>query len=270
MPAPLVWAAFAIAAAYGSSTVAPYALSYVSDDYEFPDEESLHPDDAPEYTQRQLNPLWAPTVYLQTIDCNNTAFKARMLDGDIDTFREYEDMPADIQQAAEDTSLGYAVHVNEEGHAIISLKAMGKLVNNEVEGGIEGTLQDVFARDEQITVLDDVIRTLLDDPNINTIETVGFAQGSEGVYHLTENYHILGTNISNTGTDYTSEHLDRYVVWLDTPGDVHTGLGFTATGEHMPGIQIDLGEATEFSFVPVSTSFAEYTQTMAFQFDEAD
>ena len=269
MPAPLVWLAWtaAVAGVGYLSTTAPQ-LAETADDFEFPNEQALNPPDAPEYTHRELNPLWAPTAYLQAIDCDKSAYKVRTLDGEIKTFREYQGIPADIQAAADESSFGYAVHVNDEGHALFILKADGYGVPVANEGD---SFKDFTQQEEQTSALDKVMRTLLDDPDIQTIEAVGFAQGTGKVYYLTENYNVLGTNVSNSGTDFTSEHLDRYVVWLDTPGDIHSIPYVSATGEHMPGIEIDVGSAlnTSLALTPLSQSFAENVQTMAFTFDEA-
>ena len=271
MPAPLVWVAYAAAAAITSAYIATTApqLAEKSDDFDFPSATELNPQDAPEYTQRELNPLWAPTAYLQAIDCDKSAYKVRTLDGEIQTFREYQGIPADVQAEAVNSSFGYAVHVNDKGHALFILKAdgYGVPVANE-----DNSLKDFTSQDEQTSALDKVMRTLLDDPDIKTIEAVGFAQGTGKVYYLAENYNILGTNVSNSGTDFTSEHLDRYVVWLDTPGDIHSIPHVSATGEHKPGIEIDVGSAldTSLALTPLSQSFAENTQTLAFQFDAAE
>ena len=184
MPAPLVWVAYAAAVAGIGylSTTAPQ-LAEKSDEFAFPNETALNPQDAPEYTQRALNPLWAPTAYLQAIDCDKSAYKVRTLDGKIQTFREYQGIPEDIQAEAKGNSFGYAVHVNEAGHALFVLKAdgYGVPVANE-----DNSLKDFTQQNEQNSTLDKVMRTLLDDSDIKTIETVGFAQGTGKVYYLTE------------------------------------------------------------------------------------
>ncbi len=272
MPAPLVWAAW-VAATAGTAYLATVLAPVLEEDdpYDFPDDAELHPHDAPEYTQRLINPLWAPTAYLQGIDCLKSEYEVKSLDGELHGFEEYTVEDEELVAAARDSSLSYSVHVNEDGHAILLLKALSlPQENDKHEDGPSSTLKDTLGRDEQLPVLDRLARHLLDDPRINTIETVGFAQGSEGVYYLAENYHIIGTNISDTGTDFTSEHLGRYVVSLDVPGDIHNGFGLTSTGEHTPGYEIDLGEAVDFSFAPTPTSWVEKIQTLAFQFGEAD
>jgi len=108
MPAPLVWVAYAAAAAITSAYIATTApqLAEKSDDFDFPSEAKLNPQDAPEYTQRELNPLWAPTAYLQAIDCDKSAYKVRTLEGEIETFLEYQGIPTDIQTEAINSSFG--------------------------------------------------------------------------------------------------------------------------------------------------------------------
>jgi hypothetical protein len=248
------------------------ALIESDDPYKFPDKTALHAQDAPDHTQRLLNPLWAPTAYLQGVDCLSEDYKVKSLDGGVQSFSEHIISDKKTQQAAEDTSLSYSVHLNQDGHAILLLKAMSLPLENDKHEKIgSGTVNDVFNRDQQITALDLLAQNLLDDPAIKTIESVGFAQGSEGVYHLAEKYKIMGTAISDTGTNYTSDHLGQYVVSLDIPGDIHF---FQKTGEHKPATEIDLGEAITLDWskalAPLQTSWVEQIQTLAFSFGEAE
>lgn len=258
------------------------------DPYQFPDASQLHPINAPEYTQRELNPLWAPTAYLQGIDCLSTEYQVKSLSGEIDSYTEYQFGESNTDKAflkiAEDTSFSFSVHVNQDGHAIIDLKAMAlPFENDKHEKMGDGTYKDVFERDAQISAIDMLAEILINDPDVKTMESVGFAQGSQAVYHLAEKYKILGTIISDTGTDYTSPHLKDYVVSIDVPGDIHSfhlpdfidyNPPYINTGAHKPATEIDLSDAVTLDWskalTPIQYSWVEHIQTLAFKMDEAN
>lgn len=272
MVKPIIKAAFVMAA-----TTIPFltnlgALIEDPDPYQFPDQTILQPQDAADNSKRLVNPLWAPTAYLKGIDCLSADYKVKSLDGQVQDFHEYEIKDENIRKAAEASSLSYSVHINNDAHAVLLLKAMSlPLENDKHEEVVSGTYKDIFERDGQITALDLLAESLLTDPNIKTIETIGFAQGSEGVYHLAEKYNIVGTNISDTGTNYNSAKLKNLVVSLDVPGDIHF---LQKTGDNKPATEIDLGEAVKLdwskTFTPLQTSWVEQIQSIAFSFDDAE
>jgi len=91
MPAPLLilaWAGATTAAGIIVNAIAPL-LDSSADPYEFPEEAVLHPEDAPDITERLINPLWAPTAYLQGIDCLDTEYDVKSLDNKTHRFSEY-------------------------------------------------------------------------------------------------------------------------------------------------------------------------------------
>ncbi len=248
--------------------------AHLEDDnaFQFPAEESLNPSTASDYSQRVINPLWAPTSYLQGIDCNKDAYTLKDLSGEHVQLKEYALNDPGLEQAAKETSLGYSIYVDEAGHAVINLKAIGKpFAFNEHEQTL-GIIKDVLDRESQYPVLDLIVEKLINDEDIETIESVGFAQGSAGVYHLASKYNIIGTNVSDTGTDYTDEHLQDLVISLDVPGDIHS-LSIGKTGEHKPAQTISLGEAHQLQwqqlYTPVETSWVEKIEALAFEFPEA-
>lgn len=242
--------------------------------FKFPDEKILNPAGAPEYTKRAINPLWAPTSYLQGIDCEQKGYELKDLNGQYINFKEYEIDNQNIIDAAEETSLGYSVYVSEDGHAILNLKAIGKPGETNKHEQADGIIRDLDA-ESQFPVLDQIVDHLINNPEIITIETIGFAQGSAGVYHLAEHHGIIGTNVSDTGTDYTSTHLQDSVISLDVPGDIHSLTPIGSTGKNKPAHVISLSSAHndwswEQSYTPVETSWVEKIQTLAFKYPEAE
>lgn len=250
--------------------------AYLEDhqDFKFPNQEQLHPANAPKNTARVINPLWAPTSYLQGIDCAQESYALIDLNGNEINFSEYTIDNEAILQQAEEASLGQSIYVNENGHAIINFKAIGKpFEENKHEQG-DGIIKDVLNQDAQTKALEGIIQHLLKDEAIKTIETVGFAQGAAKTYYLAEKYKILGTVISDTGTNFNSEHLKDYVIALKAPGVIHNFPFVGSTGEFTPAHRINLGDAHHFEidqlYTAVKTSWVEKIQTLSFKFRESN
>ncbi len=268
------WVSGAIATLYTAS-VLQNTQAHLEEEkpYDFPDKTVLNPIDSPDHTQRQITPLWAPTSYLQGIDCEQPDYEIKDIDGTSIHFQKHEVSDPIVAQAAEDVSLGYSIYVNDDNHAIINFKAIGKPFESNEHEQADGIVQDVFERDEQERATEMLINYVLESPEIETVETVGFAQGSAKVYYLAEKHGVLGTIISDTGTNFDSDRLGEYVVALDAPGDIHSFPVIGNTGEHKPAYAINLGQEHDFEasqlYTPVVTSWVEKIQTLAFQYPEA-
>ena len=220
-------------------------------------------------SERVINPLWAPTAYLQGIDCDKSSFEVKDLSGEYVTYHEYD--IDELKGEMEEFSSDFSIFKNEDGQVLIIFKAMDAKGFEDADVTFRDGVLDAFNQDSQFPVVDKAVQTLHDDPSVTSIESIGFAQGSGKVYHLAEHYKIQGTNISDTGTNYTSEHLEDCVISLDVPGTIHS---FVNTGDYKPAHSISLGEANDWSwsevYTPVETSWVEKIEELAFKSPGSD
>ncbi len=166
------------------------------------------PNDLADKNVRLLNPLAAPDLYFELYD--NAAKRVTITDPETNEAQNYE-LVANVNNP--ETSSHFKVIKNPDtGHHVLIGKGMDLLGRNEGAGALKGVYEDLWQQENaeddgcitgQVIDGEKAYLELLQNPDVKSIEVIGYSIGSIPANYLASVYDAKITNIADLGVPHT-------------------------------------------------------------------